>query len=622
MPESPNHAVRELGATRLKLRGDLIFTPHTSGGQVYYVVEDLLNSRFFRIGHAESTFLSLLDGRTSIQEALSQLSSVLPAHRLSESDAAGLCRWLIQMDLAHTGASSQPSRLADRARHMDQRQRLAGWNPLVFRLPIVRPDRWFASIVPLVGWLFRPLAVAAWLSVVIFGAYTLLANWERFTASSRGVFAPDNWLWLVVCWVGLKLVHESAHGVACKRHGGDVRELGILFILFAPLAYVDVTSSWRFRSRWQRIQVAAAGMYVEMLLAAVAAVVWSLSGSSWLENLCFNVIVMATVGTVLFNANPLMKFDGYYILSDGLGMPNLYVNGQLFLRYWARRYLLGIPAALPAWTHGQRTVIGIYGVASFLWRIVVCTSLTIAAVTLFHGAGIVLACLALVLWFGLPVFRFAKYFFFGRPGEQPCRVHFLATAGTATAVGAAILGLVPWPGARHAPAVVEYAPHTVVRADSAGFVREIHVQSSQQVRQGQLLVVLENRELSRELADLEFAIRQSEIRGRQHEQQGELAAEQAEQERREALRSQLAEKRARHEQLAVRAPRRGKIVCRDLAALRDTYLKAGDAIASIGTNVTRNYGCRSLRTIWRSSPGEPASGSAWTCRATRSGTAH
>jgi len=328
MHDPSDPAVREFGATRLALRGDLIFTPQAAGGEAYYMVEDPLNSRFFRLGRAEYTLASLLDGRTSIHEALAHLSTVFPHHHLTEHDAAGLCRWLVEMDLAQTAESSQAHRLARTADKAERRRWLARFNPLAFRLPLFGcPDRALAALASWLGWLYSPAAFAGWLALVAIGAYRIFSAGDRFAASSQGIFAPDNWVWLVACWGALKGVHELSHGLACKRYGGAVREMGVLFMLFAPLAYVDVTSSWRFRARWQRIVVAAAGMYVELAIAAIAAIVWSETDSGWLNNLCYNAVVMAGFTTLVFNANPLMKFDGYYILSDALSLPNLYTNG-------------------------------------------------------------------------------------------------------------------------------------------------------------------------------------------------------------------------------------------------------------------------------------------------------
>ncbi|NQT11230.1 MAG: biotin/lipoyl-binding protein [Planctomycetes bacterium] len=582
MHEQADHSVRELGSTRLRLRSDLIFTPQTARGEPYYMVEDPMNSRFFRLGLQEYTFISFLDGHTTIHEALSRLSSVMPDHRLSEQDVAGICRWLAEMDLAHTAESAQAARLAQTADAVETRQRVARCNPLVFRLPICRPDRIFASMAPWLGWIHRPWFFVAWLALIGWGAYEVFSQGERFAASSQGIFASANWLWIAAAWIGLKLVHETAHGVACRYYGASVREMGILFILFAPLAYVDVTSSWRFRSSWQRIHVAAAGMIVELLIAAVAAVIWSNTDAGWLNNLCFNVVLMASLTTLLFNANPLMKFDGYYILSDLLNIPNLYVSGQQFLRYAGRKWIFGVDATLPPWPRREARIIALYGIASFVWRVVVCASLTLAAAVLFHGAGIVLAGLAIVLWLGLPALGLVKYLLYGKPGERPKRLRFLFTVGSASALGTAVLVWAPWPGATEAPAVVEYAPYTVVRAASAGFVRQVHVQSGQHVAAGQLIAVLENHELQNELDDLELSIRQSDVRCRQLELQGKLAACQAEMEKHGALLTRLAEKRLEVQRLSVRAPRDGNIVRRNLDALLGTYLDTGDEIASIG----------------------------------------
>ena len=168
-------------------------------------------------------------------------------------------------------------------------------------------------------------------------------------------------------------------------------------------------------------------MYTEMLVAALAAIVWCNSlDDGWLSVLCQNVIVMASVATLVFNANPLMKFDGYYILSDALAIPNLYTNGQRCLRYFARKYLLGVPATLAISSRREATITWTYGIASSLWRIVLCATLMIGSVTMFHGAGILLTLCAALLWVGLPTLRFIQYIAYGKPGDQPRRIQFLA----------------------------------------------------------------------------------------------------------------------------------------------------------------------------------------------------
>ncbi len=583
MQEQGDHRVREFGATRLTLRGDLVFTPQTGNDDPHYLVEDPLNSRFFRLGVAEYTLASMFDGRTTVREALSRLSSVLPNHHLSEPEVVSICRWLVEMDLAHTAESAGAGRLARAARTIESRRQMTSFNPLVFRMPLLRPDGIFQAIARWVGWAHGPWFLAVWLAAVTSGAYQVVAHGERFAEASRGTFAPGNWMWLALAWIGLKIAHETAHGVACRHYGGTVRETGILFVLLAPLAYVDVTSSWRFPSRWQRIHVAAAGMIIELLIAALAALLFAHTGPGWLNSLCVNVVVVAGVSTLLFNANPLMKFDGYYILSDVLGIPNLYVNGQLYVRTVARRLFFGLPDTLPDWPAWHGRVIRVYGLAAFLWRIVICASLSIAAVALLHGAGIVLAAAAIVLWIGLPTLALVKYLVFGKPGEQPQRLRFVLVAGLGSATAAALLLVVPWPGATQAPAVVEYAPYTVVRAGTAGFVCTIAVQAGGLVHSGQLLAELENPELEAELTQLRLSLRQTEVRCRLLELEGKLAECQAKLQERDKLAKQLAEKQLEVGQLIVRAPRSGRVATRKLKALRGTYLETGDEILTIGS---------------------------------------
>jgi len=162
--------------------------------------------------------------------------------------------------------------------------------------------------------------------ILLFAIFRIGANWTIFYNSSKTILSTDNWLWLAGCWVFLKLIHESAHAIVCKRYDGTVREAGIIFILFAPLPYVDVTSCWNFLSRMARMHVAAAGLYIVLLIAAIAACVWGHSSQAWLNQLYFNVVVAASVSSLLFNLNPLMKINGRIVTRNLESKRGTYVN--------------------------------------------------------------------------------------------------------------------------------------------------------------------------------------------------------------------------------------------------------------------------------------------------------
>ncbi len=582
MPGKKDHSIRELSRLKITLRSDLAFMPQRAGDEVYYVVEDPVSSQFHRVGLAEYVFISSLDGRRSVGDVLTDIATSTPDRALTEQEAASICKWLMEAELAFTPESSQPSQLINRARHADRGRAWQRWNPVMFRVPLFRPDRFFEAVTPWLGWMHTRAAFGTWIVVCIIGAYRVIADGQRFAAASDGILAPGNWLWLLSTWIALKIVHEMSHGVVCSRYGGRVREAGLLLILFAPIAYVDVTSSWKFRSRWQRIHVAAAGMYIEILIAAAAAIIWSATEPGLLNNACHNAVVMAGLTTIVVNANPLMRFDGYYLFSDLLAIPNLYGDSQQFLSYLFRRYVLGTRATGPCWSRSHRVILPLYGAASLAWRVLVSACIVIAASTLLRGAGIVLAVVAGTLWLGKPAMHAIRYLLDGNAGEKPPWPRVMAVAGTVGILMPVGLVTLPWPCGSRAPAVVEYAPLTPVRARSSGFVREIAVESGERVTEGQVLARLSNDELQLEAAQVKIDMEESRLRCRMFKQSQQMAAYQAERKNLESLETRYAEKSRQVEQLTLTSPASGEVIARGLSSAIGSYLAEGTLLLSIG----------------------------------------
>ncbi|MGB6044005.1 MAG: efflux RND transporter periplasmic adaptor subunit, partial [Pirellulales bacterium] len=553
-------------------------------GRAGYIIEDVVNSKFFRLGMAEYHFVSLLNGKRTVRDALAMTATARPDDSLTEHDVAMLCQWLVDTDLAHTDSSSAADRLHAASTKAAKRQFMSRINPIFIRIPLLRPEGLLNRLAPWLGWLFSPLALVAWLILVTWAAGVLAINGDRFADSISGIFSPNGYILLIASWVILKVLHELGHGLACKRFGGYVREAGVVLLLFLPIAYIDTSSSWRFRSRLQRIITAAAGMYVELGLAAVAMLAWNATGDGLLNQFFANLVLMASITTLLFNANPLMRFDGYYMLSDALDVPNLYGSGQQYLQYAGRKWLMGLNGTLPPWPQRAARMIKIYGFASFAWRIFICTAMLVAAATLFHGAGIVIAVLGIISWVGVPAYRFARFAFTGKNLRWSQRGRLVLTSSAIVSVVVVVFCVCPWPFAHRAPGYVEYSPVTVVRADSAGFLRTIHVRNGQRVEQGDVLAVLQNDDLELELAGLDLRIEQSRLKRIAHQTRHEMAAYQAEQKEVESLKKQKAEIKAQVHQLTMRAPAAGTVLRRRLDGLAGIYLKQGDEILSIGNN--------------------------------------
>ena len=575
---------RDLKRSCLCLRDGLLFVPQQHGGETFYHIENTAASRFYRVGYAQYIFISLLDGKTSFSAALALTARQLGAQALTEHDATQLSLWLLRNELVRfADASKHGFKGKPKSGHPTE-QFLSRLNPFWLKLPFGCPDRVFATALPYCAWMFHPLAVMAGVLVAVAGGLVLMQEWSEFARGVNEVFSPQNWLWMLICWVGLKVVHEFAHGIACKYLGGDVKETGLIFILFAPMAYVDVTSTWRFPSKWKRILVASAGMLAELLIAAIAVIAWSRSDSPVVSQLLHNLILMAGLSTILFNANPLMRFDGYFILSDLLEIPNLYEEGAKQVQRLTGWLFFGRSHAAFTTTRAvaHTGLLQVYGIAASAWKLLVGVTLMIGASTMFHGAGIVLGAAGVLIWFGLPLLRGLKslrhQFFESRPA-------FFRAVMVCSLLGLSLWGLWDWspcPAALHLPCIVDYEAAAFVRADTSGFLEQVFVEDGQEVEAGTPLLRLRNEELRVDVQRLTAELKQSEQRARIARDQHEPSVVQIEREQQRSIRRELSDKESQLAALIVSAPRRGRVVAEDLGDRIGTYYQKGNDLLILG----------------------------------------
>ena len=352
-----------------------------------------------------------------------------------------------------------------------------------------------------------------------------------------------------------------------------------MFILFAPLAFVNVTSMWRFANRWQRMVVSAAGMYIELLVAFLAIIVWSQT-DGLVASIAFSVMVMSSITTILFNANPLMRFDGYFLLSDLLAIPNLYSKGGQWFTETTRQLFFGVPKQTQ-FQINERVPVAIYGVLAFIWRILIGLGLIIAASVLLQGAGLVLSGIGVVTWFGLPILRQVVLL---TDENAKSKVSNTRTAiSVACLVSFVIAGVYVFraPATKSAPAIVQLHNESIIRSDANGFVTAIHVVEGQTVAKGDLLIELKNPELANELAELTRLRDEAKIQSRIHQQQGNRAMMQAETLRVYSLTDQIAEKQSAAKGLQVVATGDGVIVQRQLANRLGSFVERGDELLTV-----------------------------------------
>lgn len=579
---TPDHATFEIAGAKPRLRDGLVFTLRETGGEPGAIIEDELRGRFYRVGLAEYTFLSLLNGKTTISEALGATALRLKDRALSEDEAAMLCRWLIDSGLAIMGHESASA--LEQERTNSSRLALSRWmNPLMLRMPLFSPERILRAILPLMEWLISGTGAVLWCFLCGWALVRIVPEWGDLQHSMRPILDPDNRMLFAGTWLLMKLVHESAHGLTCQKFGGVVRECGVNWLLFVPLPYVDVTSCWRLASTSHRLLVSAAGMLAEIALAAFAAIVWTLTDSPIVKQHATNVMISATVTTLLFNANPLMRSDGYYLLSDILDCPNLSMQGRQFVQNLWRSVFLGLkprPIEVPL---GRLFVIAIYGVLSSLWSLVIGFGMIIGAANLWPGVGLILAIVLVTLWYVLPALRAARFLLLGSETERPRRLRCLVmtmACGAAVVLAATRL---PAPTVVSAPAVVQTRPLIIVHSLSSGRVKRMLVHTGALVLAGDILLELENPDLQADLQQMRIEIKASTQREIRYVNKGEVAAADVERTNRISNMRREGELLRMLEGLTVKAPMSGRVVTRHLGELVGQQLQPGAELLTIAS---------------------------------------
>jgi putative peptide zinc metalloprotease protein len=353
-----------------------------------------------------------------------------------------------------------------------------------------------------------------------------------------------------------------------------------MLLVFTPVPYVDASSSSAFRSKWQRMLVGAAGMLVELFLAALALFVW-LSAEPWLVRaLAYNTMIVAGISTLLFNANPLLRFDGYYILADFLEIPNLRTRCTAYLVYLAERYLFGRrDAEPPEATAAERAWFVAFGVASMVYRALVVVGILAFLADRFFLLGLIFAAAAAVAWLVVPVAKGAA-FLFTSPRLRSVRTRAVAVTAVLVGILVAAVGIAPVPHRTETEGVVWIPEEAFVRAGTEGFIERVVASPGAWVRRGDVLLVLVDPALGARVAA--FAARVRELEARYAEQNAKDRV-QAEIVREELLyaRQTLARGRERLAELTVRSRADGTFVVTTPEDLPGRFVRQGDLLAHV-----------------------------------------
>ncbi|MGJ8640092.1 MAG: biotin/lipoyl-binding protein [Opitutaceae bacterium] len=550
-------------------------------GEAWRVLRAPYENEFFRLTEEAWGFVGRLSMDVTINEAWQHAMEKDPEGApgqeevieiLGQLSSAGL----ILSDIAADSREIFRSKAAEKKKMMGKQ----ALNFLFLRVPVFNPDRMLTMLRPLGRVFMHPITVMLWLFVIGWGAKSVIENWSLVKDQSSGFLSPDNLFLVLICTIVLKLLHELGHGISCKYFGGYVPTFGIMFVLFSPLPFVDATASWGFRERWRRIFVSAAGMYVELFLAALAAIVWVHAGDGMLKGLAYNVMLIGSVTTLLFNLNPLLKFDGYYILVDVLSLPNLQQRAVKYLQYFLERYGFGRDEAdSPADQNGEVFWLAIYGLGSGLYRVFLMFSISMIVGQQFFELGIALAVFTIIVYILVPVLKFFRYILTGRELVH-CRGRAFAVVGLALALLIAGLGFIPIPEHYQQPGIIRPVHQVNISAGFDGQILRAPIISGQKVKAGDWLMTLENPHLIHDIAISEASLARLKLRGEVAQAETPAAVSSyrrladIEEERLQRLKDQ-------QKDLELHAPIDGYWVCQDIGDHLGKWFQKGTVIGQV-----------------------------------------
>jgi putative peptide zinc metalloprotease protein len=553
-------------------------------GRAWYVLQDRSSGRVHRLTPATYALINGMDGRQTVDALWQKLAASLGDHAPTQDEVIQLLYQLHAADVLQVDSMPDLGEAIERKRRERRQKWLQSFgNPMALRIRLWDPQRFLDRSWPYVRWLFGPVGLVLWLVVVAAALLQVAQNWSVLSENlADRVLALENLVLLGLAWPVIKFCHEMAHAWALKRGGGEVHEMGLMFLVFMPVPYVDATAAAAFRSKWQRIGVSAAGILAEVFLAALAMFVWLAAEPGAVRAVAFNVMLVGGVSTILFNANPLLRFDGYYMLADLIEIPNLAQRSNRHLGWLVKRYGFGaVDAVPPSQQPGERRWLTLYAPLAWCYRVVIMFSIALFVAAEYFFIGVILALWSVMMMFGWPLAKGIRFVLHNAELDRHRRRAVLGTFGCA-ALLLILACFVPVPSWTSAEGVVWVPRQAEVRAGGSGFVTGLRTEPGAMVQAGQPLVDLRDDELLTELAiararverlGVQFALERFSDRLSSELTRQALAVEEA----------KLARVERRVAELTARAGREGEWVLPGARDLEGRFVSQGQLLGYVVT---------------------------------------
>jgi putative peptide zinc metalloprotease protein len=580
MPRTFSDQWYRISDLRVALRPGISVRLHEERGEPWYVFHERAHAGFFRVNPATYRFISLLNVDATLDAVWRASLQTQPEETPGQEEVFELIVALYRANLIYVEGGVDESKILDRFQRKKAKPFLTRMSEVLFmRIPLWDPDAWLHRHRAHIDRVFsKPVR---WLALLVFAwaVVEFILAGSRAWQQASNILQLNNLLLLYLAVFVSHVLHELSHAAMCKYFGGEVRTMGVMLLLLTPLPYVDLSSSWTFRDKYQRAWVDSAGMLSDAFLGAVATLVWAYSPPGVVNELAYNLMFSTAVYTVLFNINPLMRFDGYYILADLVQIPNLHEKArQQFLKFW-REHVLQVPPLEdePVAAKERWGLLGFF-ITSNLYRLMVMTGIVLFVADQYFGVGLLVAVALALTSFVQPLMRMLA------PLKNPLFLfqhkRLVRRSGLVLAALLVLVLVVPMPDSRVLDGVVEARQYTPLYTESGGVVVQAHVPNGQWVEAGTLLVTLQNPELETEIEGVQAQLTMAKT------QEGKALTEGSVdllpiRERALSLQAVLHSLLVQREALVVRAPHAGVWVDQESKVRQQAWMARGAELGRV-----------------------------------------
>lgn len=499
---------------KVRLRRHAVIHRHLYRGELWYVLQDFVTGQFHRFSPEAYEIIGMMDGEKTLQTIWQIACEKLGDDMPSQDEIINLVSKLYRANVLQSDAAPDIDNLHNRHQTMARKKLLQTLkSPLSIRIPLCDPERFLTATLSLVKPIFTRVGLMLWLSLIIYG---LILSGIHFDALTHNLYdrvlSVENVFLTLLVYPVVKLIHELGHAYSVKRWGGEVHEIGIMFLVFFPVPYVDASAASAFRNKYQRMLVGASGIMVEGAIAALAMIAWVNLEPGAARALAYNTMLIAGVSTLLFNGNPLLRFDAYYVLSDFLEIPNLGARSNQQLGYWIKRYAFGVhDIDSPAQTKREACWLVGYSITSYVYRMFVTLAISLFIAAKYFIVGVLLAVWSFYMSVIAPLARvLAIPFKDPKLLRQRKRVTSVLTSTFITLLF--LIVIIPFPYATYSQGVLSAPENTYVRTEVSGFIDSIQATSGQSVAVGQPLLTISASNIDVEVKVLEGQLKEAEFR--------------------------------------------------------------------------------------------------------------